>query len=87
MEVTQHARYTCTFCGKASAFFPSSQQYLTVEFYRIPSSVAQSAFGIAVPAKRRSLVVLGLYRQLRLLQCGGERRLHAWLDISVLILA
>ncbi|KAF8552245.1 putative 60S ribosomal protein L37a, partial [Imleria badia] len=29
MEVTQHARYTCTFCGKASISYPSSGMHLT----------------------------------------------------------
>jgi ribosomal protein L37AE/L43A len=49
MEITQHARYTCTFCGKASAQFSSQTHAVTdvcVLVAFIQDSVKRQAVGI-----------------------------------------
>ncbi|KAG2354952.1 ribosomal L37ae protein family-domain-containing protein [Suillus spraguei] len=60
MEITQHARYTCTFCGKVSE--------------RSNDSVKRTAVGIwhCHSCKKTIAGVHGQYRRLRPLLYGGE---------------
>lgn len=72
MEITQHARYTCTFCGKASSQPPiqNSQKRLTVQS-RTPSSAPPLESGSAVRAKRSLREALGPFRRLLLRLFAG----------------
>jgi len=82
MEVTQHARYTCTFCGKVRSesliSFHFAQSFVLLcdtdwagSSYRTLSSEPLLEFGTAVHAVKPLLEVHGLFRRRLLLPFAG----------------
>ncbi|KAH7885860.1 putative RPL43B-60S large subunit ribosomal protein [Phlebopus sp. FC_14] len=65
MEVTQHARYTCTFCGKASSSHPDSVKRQAVGIWHCRSCKKTIAGGAWTVSTTAAATVRSTVRRLR----------------------